>query len=653
MGILDPPVRIAPRITSVSPALANGVSATSHPTINGTASPLGLVSLYLNGSVVGTAFADANGAWSIALPAQLNGSYNLIARAVPASGVFQMAINDPKQPLENAAGVPATFEMDLERGLFYTNNTPYADQASLIGAVNGTMNGSAISMGGFLDPAVANRVTNGTIDTVTTGWNPYGTATLAVVAGELEFTLTSVGDSFSQTVTGYQGRAFAFTGTGRRGTNNSNSPFLCVTTQAASLPGNVAGANAVTAASTAYTLYLSSLGGGDMYVGVKGSSGSGTTLWDNFSLIEAMPYQGWASFATGSGSAPPSFSALIDAVTPATLPISGQVKVIWQVDTGNQRDRIRLHWASDGTIHLVSTGNNGGLTDFTLGTVAVNTRFRIALGASVGLNGDATTGYAASLNGKNAQSRFDASTYMVGASHMRIGQDVGGTSVWDGSFNRVAIVKGRQATDWLEYMAALPTATPRLFAGDSYIGGAGGAVLPDLYETATNQITLNIGVGGSTFQQQLGFITSRPYLRNLPLIIWDGSNNGMVDIASQVAIAQQIWDWKSDGRILFLPSIAVPNPGQASSASPNSNAAYLKQYRDALIAAFGAAHVYDTVPTLQALSTGSTDDNNDVAAGLIPRSAMLTQNNGEVHLSVAAMTAIAQNSTFQAKIATL
>jgi hypothetical protein len=236
---------------------------------------------------------------------------------------------------------------------------------------------------------------------------------------------------------------------------------------------------------------------------------------------------------------------------------------------------------------------------------------------------------------------------------MRIGQDVGGTSVWDGSFNRVAVVRGRQSNDWLEYRAALPTATPRLFAGDSYIGGAGGAILPDLYETATNQVTLNIGVGGSTFQQQLGFITSRPYLRGLPLIIWDGSNNGMVDIASQMAIAQQIWDWKSDGRILFLPSIAVPNPGQASSSTPNSNAAYLKQYRDALISAFGATHVYDPVPVLQALSTGSTDDNNDVAAGLIPRSAMLTQNNGEVHLSVAAMTAIAQHSTFQAKIAAL
>lgn len=644
---------IVPLITGVSPALVGGVSSTSHPTILGTSSPLSLVSLYLNGTIVGTTFADNAGAWAVALPAQLNGPINLVARAEPASAVSTIVIDDAKQPIQNSAGVPAVFEMDIERGLFFTNGVPYGDLASLVGAVGGSITGSAIAMGGFIDPAATNLATNGTFDTVTTGWNAFGSAAIQIVSGEMQFSLIATNDGFSQTISGYPGRAFAFTGTGRRGTNNSNSPFLAATTTNSALGGNLTSGPSVTASNVTTTVYLSSIGGAGMYVGVKGVNTGGTTLWDNFSVTEAMPLQGWSTFATSSGSSPTAFSALIDAVTPSSLPTSGQVKVVWQADTNTQRDRIRIHWAADGTIHFIVTANNGGVLDYTLGTVAVNTRFRVALAASVGLNSDTTVGYAASLNGATCQIRSDSSTSMVGVSHMRIGQDIGGTSAWDGTFKHVAVVRARQLNDWLEYQAMLPTATPRLFAGDSYIGGAGGVVLPDLYRTATGQLTINIGVGGSTFQQQLGYITSRPYLRNLPLVLWDGSNNGMVDIASQVAIAQQIWDWKSDGRILFMPSIAVPNPGQASSSSPNSNATYLSQYRDALIAAFGTAHVYDPVPVLQSLSNHLTDDNNDVAAGLIPRSVMLTQNNGEVHLGTAAMTAIAQHSAFQAKIAAL
>jgi hypothetical protein len=635
--------------------LVGGVSTTSHPTITGVATPLSLVSLYLNGVVVGTAFADATGAWTVALPAQLNGSINLIARSAPASSATALVINDPKQPLQNAAGATATFDMDLERGLFYTNNTPYADQASLIGAVGGTLSGVTAVMGGYQGAAPINLVTNGTFDTATTGWNAVGSGPggIAIVSGEMQLTFNVTGDGFSQTIAAYPGRAFAFTGTGRRGTNGNNSPFICATTQNAGFGGNNTLGPAVVATNTTATIYLSSLSGTAMYVGVKCSSGGGTTFWDNFSLVEAMPFQGWSSFASAPGSAPTSFSVLIDAVTPSALPTAGQVKVIWQADTNTQRDRVRLHWAADGTVHFIATGNNGQILDYTLGTVAINTRFRVTMAASVGTNGDATSGYAASLNGQNSQALFNSSTPMVGVSHMRIGQDIGGTSVWDGTFNRVATVSGRQQVDWLEFYSALPAATPRLFAGDSYIGGAGGVILPDLYETATSQITLNIGVGGSTFQNQRDNILARSYLRKLPTVIWDGSNNGMVDVASQVAVAQQIWDWKGDGRILWMPSLAVPNPGQASSPTSSTAAVLLRQYRDALIAAFGSTHVFDPVPVLQGLATGSTDDQNDVAAGLIPRSIMLTQSAGEVHLSSAAMTAIAQSSTFQAKIAAL
>jgi hypothetical protein len=657
MSLLDPPVRISPRITSVVPALVAGVSSTSHPTILGIASPLSLVSLYLNGTIVGTTFADAAGMWSVALPAQLNGSVNLVARSVPASNVVTMTINDPKQPLQNAAGTPAVFDMDNESGLFYTNSTVYADQSSLLGAIGATVSGVTASFGGYVNPQAKNVIVNGTFYTDTSSWSNINGVTSSIISGEavIDYTPAATG-AFTQTITGYSGRAFAFTSTSRRGTNTGNSPSVVGTLSNAALGGNLVGIPAVTATNVTGTFYMASASGAGMFVGMRGNTGGGTAILDNVSGIEAMPCPGWGTFATTSGVSAPAFSVVVDAVAPNTLPASGLVKVIWQGDVNTTHDILRIHWASDGSIHLYGTTNSSSLVvDLNLGNVAPGARFKVAIGASAGVNADPTTGYAGSLNGKNAPNVFASNLVMVGVSHMRIGTGGGqaGTAVWDGTFNRVAVIPGRQQNDWLEFNATLAGATPRWFAGDSYIGGAGGVILPDLYETAVNKITYNTGVGGSTFAKIRDDIIARPYLRNLPLIIWDGSNNGMIDVATQIAIAQQIWDWKADSRILFIPSIAVPNPATASGPAINPNGTYMRQYRDALISTFGASHVYDPVPIIQGLSTGSADDLNDIASGVIPRSTLLTQNNAEVHLSTAAMTAVAQHSMFQAKIAAL
>ncbi len=649
----------APVITGFSPPLVAGVSTSSHPTVLGTSAPHSLVTLYLNGSQVGIGFSDAAGEWAIALPAQLNGAFNLIARATPASELVSMVINDPKQPLENVQGIPAVFDMDTERGLFYTNGTVYADQGSLIGALGGASSGSAFSFGGYVDPAATNLITNGTFDTTTTGWAPGGSAVLASVAGEMELTCSGAADSFVQALTGYAGRGIQFTGRGRRGTHVSNVPGLSITLQNAVFGGNSSQAGGIVATNTDYKLFSSAAPSGSLWMGVKSGPGSGTSYWDNFAACEAMPCQGWTPFASTSSATPPSFSAVIVGTAPASLPAAGQVKYIWQADansmfngvtSASQHNCIRLVWTETGDVQLIKRLNNTTSFTLTLGNLAPGADFRVALGASAGANGDSQSGYAGSLNGLNAVVQATTVDTMVGVTHVRVGQNADGTQVFDGTLKRVAVVRGRQTNDWLEFQATLPTALPRLFAGDSYIGGAGGVVLPNIYETATGKVTYNIGVGGSTFASQVGHITSRPYLRDVPTVVWDGSNNGMVDVVSQVALARQIWDWKANGRLLFLPSIAVPNPGTASSPTPTASATLLRQYRDALVAAFGAAHVYDPVPVLQALSTGSADDLNDVAAGLVPRSVLITQNAGEVHLGTAAMTAIANDPTFRSKV---
>lgn len=640
---------IAPEITGITPAPVNGKIPSSTPTVTGTAPPLSLVQLYVNGTIAGTAFAGSDGVWSITISSQSDGNYILVARVIPAGNSFSISLKDPMQPLKNAAGENATFEINKTTGLYYANGTKYSTLNAMLTAVGGVTSGDAITTGPYLDPAAANRVSNGDLASGTSPWAvTSGTATVANVGGELEITHPG---TVSQTVTGYAGRAFEFKGNGRRGTNSSNSPFLAATTQNAGMSGNITMGSAVTATAQDYRVYLASAGGGGMHVGVSGNSGGGTTLWDNFTLVEAQPYPGYASFATSASDPAPGFAVLVEATTPSAAPAAGAVQVLWQGDTNHDRDRLRIAYHDDQTIRILVNTNNGGVISWTMGTVPVNTKFKIAFTATRGLNGDSSTGYAASLNGANSQFRYDASASMVGFSHMRIGKHQTGAT-WLGTIERVALVKGRQTEDWLEYQTSNHDSPVTVFAGDSYIGGAGGVILPNIYETNTGFTTMNIGVGGSTLQQQKTFITSRPHLKDIPMVHWDGSNNGMVDVPSQMATAKEIWDWKENGRILWVPSIPCPNPVVAANGSPNSNAAYLRSYRDALIAEFGAAHVYDPMPALQALAN-SADDNLDVQAGLIPRSILITQNANEVHLNTAAMTAIANDPVFRNKIAAL
>jgi hypothetical protein len=552
-------------------------------------------------------------------------------------------------PLANAAGIPAIFDACLATGPFYTGGALYQSYAAMLTALGASSSGVTASLGGYVDARSSSVLTNGTFDTVTTGWTAQASGAIAIVSGEMQFTVNVSGDAFSQTVTGYNGRAFAFTGTGRRGTNVSNSPMLAATTQNAALGGNQSFGTAATASNTTSTVYISSGAGGGTYYGVRGATGFGTTLWDDFTAKEAMPMPGWAAPAVASGDAAPQWSVVIDAVAPASLPAGANVQVLWQADANQERDRARLQIDSSGNIKLLITNNNAATATLTAGAVIAGASFKVAAGVCPGTNA-VDSGFAVSLDGANCavQSTVAASP---GVSHMRIGRDVAGSNIWAGTFNRITVVKDRQTVDWLEAQTAPFTAI--WGEGDSYFDGAGGVALKDLLETSLGVKVINSAVGGSTLANIRDRITARDYLRTRKLVIWDGSANSRVSQAADIAIYQQIFDWKANSSIVIIPSLAVPNPGVASSASPSAYAAELAAETAALISTFGAAHVFNALPVLQALSTGSADDLNDLAAGLVPRSAMLDQTDGQVHLSLAAMTAVAGDSSLLAKIAAL
>lgn len=152
-------------------------------------------------------------------------------------------------------------------------------------------------------------------------------------------------------------------------------------------------------------------------------------------------------------------------------------------------------------------------------------------------------------------------------------------------------------------------------------------------------------VGGSTLQQVHDRILGRADLRANPLLIWDGSANGHVVGASwmDLALLGDIVAFKGEFRNwLLIPSVPIFD-GTGTAPGGAAIVRDLRDYTDAAVKMFGAEHVFDSVPTLRGLTTGSAEDAADIAAGFLPRSVLVDG----VHLTEAAKLAVATALTIQ------
>lgn len=638
-------------ITATDPAATAGTISTGRPVVIGKAGPNSLVSIYVGGALKASGFANASGTFNITLPFLLDGTYEVRAFFSPASAPYPITISDPLQPMVNAQSEPAIIDCSTVDGIYWANGVKYASKSDLVSALSGSLTGDNFSIGPYVDPNGYEYLPNGTFDTDVSGWTTTGGNVIEWASGEM-YVSTGVGSgSVYRSVVGFAGRAFAFTGTGRRGTNSTNSPQIAATTQSGTFPGNVSAGTPVTSTDTTSTVYISSRNGSNTWFGVRYSTGAGTTYWDNFSVREVMPMPGWTSFAVGDTAAGiPAWTMYSEAVTPSSLPSSGQVAVPFQADANQERDRVRVYLDETGAVKLLLTNNAGVSADLTLGTTTVSTAIKVSASISKGTNA-VGSGITGSLNGANRVVNQTASLGTPGVSHLRYGFNATGTSAWGGTIRRMTVLKRYQASDWVENVTA-PSGS-LWFEGDSYVAGAGGVVLGDKLETAVSKKVIISAEGGSTLAEIVSRILARDYLRSRTLIVWDGSANGFIDVPTALAYYRQVATWKGNGKYLFIPSINCPNPAGVSTATPSDYTLSLRALRDAMITEFGASHVCDVLPILQTLGNGSGNDNNDIAAGLPPRSILLTQNANEVHLSHAAMDAVAGWSVFQNKITNL
>lgn len=325
-----------------------------------------------------------------------------------------------------ASGIPAwvepgaVFDADYANDRYFWNGIAYPDETAFNTAVGGSKSGITRTFGPYVDPTGTNLLTNGNFASDVSGWAAGQTgSSIAWAAGELELTSSGSLNGFSQQANGIAGRAFRARATGRRGTS-ANSFFLFNGANSILSTGTNIGTAYSSTSPTVREGYLA--GFNPSYVGVRNTSGvgSGTALFDDFSLVEVWPFLGWTHNA---------YSVIVDATAPAAASTD---EVLLQGDVGYERDRFRIvRQVSNDHLLVIFTVNNAANVTLDLGEVADGEDFTVAMSA-------APSSYSASLNG-GAPVSSSSGAICPAASYMRVGRSFTGDS-WTGTIERVTVL---------------------------------------------------------------------------------------------------------------------------------------------------------------------------------------------------------------------
>jgi hypothetical protein len=253
-----------------------------------------------------------------------------------------------------------------------------------------------------------------------------------------------------------------------------------------------------------------------------------SAVFDDVTAKEVVPFEGWN---VGG------YRQKVSARTPASI-VATQVLMVTTDDlqiggsTGNTvEDRVRLEYRTDNHLHLIVTTATLQQCDLDLGSVALDTDFTVEL--RMGL-----TTVSARLNAESYSNV--AINYAPGVAGLRIGASSAGET-WTGAIYSVAVwTLGRNSIR---------------FAGDSYIGGAGGIGMPLYYATVADRIVTSTGVGGSDMPGIVSRVTdpNNTELLAATTVIWDGSPNGLVTVDEYCDQIQTAIDALSHSRFVVIP----------------------------------------------------------------------------------------------------
>lgn len=313
-----------------------------------------------------------------------------------------------------------------------------------------------------------------------------------------------------------------------------------------------------------------------------------------------------------------SIQIVVDALVPEE-PTGNEV--LYSLDDGSETNCLRARRDSASQV-LRIFAIAGGTTLSDIGTQT--------LGRGMVLRSSQSTrsqNFAAAANGTGSGATT-AATAMPAVTTMRIGRGASANLPWSGQIRRLTIYPD-PATDVAANTAASLPPHDLWLEGDSYAGGSAGIGLGSSLARQHGRYPLNDAIGGSTLDQAVSRILARTGpARNLPLIYWDGDNNGFASLADDLARYDQIAAAADNGRYLLLPPTL--RAGQQTSQ---------RELAHQLTMALRDRHgdrCLDPMPTL--LTMAGPGDADNVANGTVPAS--LLQDG--THLTRLGMDAMAQ-----------
>jgi uncharacterized protein YhjY with autotransporter beta-barrel domain len=388
---IDSTAPAAPAVT----APANGALVnTTNPTIQGTAEPNAVVTVFIDGSSIGAPTAGGSGTWSIATPPLTEGAHSVHARAVDGAGntsadsatnnftvTLAPTANDRSGvtvPYDTATAIDLSSSITGTHGSIAISTAPAHGTTSIGGDVvtytpaagyhgPDSFAYTATGPGGTSAPATVSLTvatpaapTAADRSGVAVAYDSSGTAidlsgsiggvhgSIAVASGPGHGTTSIAGDVVTYTPTaGYYGPdSFTYTATGPGGTSAPATVSLTVATPAAPTAADRSGV-AVAYDSSGTAIDLSgSIGGVHSSIAVASGPGHGTTSvsGDVVTYVPATGYYGPDSFtytATGPGgtSAPATVSLTVSTPPPpaaqdvdATIRVGGTLGESGSID---------------------------------------------------------------------------------------------------------------------------------------------------------------------------------------------------------------------------------------------------------------------------------------------------------------------------------
>jgi hypothetical protein len=533
------------------------------------------------------------------------------ASLIVAGGVAVLPPAPPTNipaPMVGVAGNRAIFDRDEAAGLRWFLDRQYPSEAAFLKATGGVKTGEAIVYGPFEEPAQVNAVTNNALaDTI--GWNGLNGSVLApgagAEAGSLKITApgnAAAGAYF--TITASQFECYRFSVDVKRGTGAVaiRAAAGITTTLAYESSSNA------TAAYQEKTVYAAAVHN-PLLVGVEiPGTPAGDYYLRNPRAFKIRPLKGWVQNDYTS----------IHRMPPAGAH-AGE-KVLWQADADTDRDRHRIvRDGATGKVFIVSTGDGLEYARIDLGVAADNEIIAVAVRWK-------TQGITGSLNGGPWKTQA-GSRRVAGVFKMREGIGLTVGNAYGALPGRTAIITPGEPDDALQLRSAeIRGQLPWHGIGDSGLAGApvgagyvagvsNGAVVSlaaDL-RIATGRPLISNAVGGSIRADQRAVLFARPHLRHLPTLFANYGPGGEAGFDEQMALIDEQIAWLGHNHWLWARGIAVDN-------APADLVALQVQLMNAVIAKYGAVHVWDWLPIMVARSSGSPADEAAIAAGKPPSS---------------------------------